>query len=723
MTQKLGNNSDRDSKTLSEANHNNSSDLDAIFRPSSVAVIGASTHKDSIGRVILHNIIMNDFKGKVFPVNPGAQVIHSIKCYPSVLEIPDPVDLAVIVVRRDLVLHVLEQCGAKGVKGVVIITSGYKEVGANGAAREREVVQVVKKYGMRLVGPNCFGVLNTESDVSLNATFSKQNPIPGKIGFMSQSGALGETILNYAQKLHLGFSMFASVGNKADISGNDLLTYWEDDPRTEVILLYLENFGNPQHFTKIAQRISRHKPIIAVKAGRTAAGARAISSHTGVLASIEVGIDAFFDQCGVLRVATVEGLFDLAAAFTNQPIPKGDRVAIVTNAGGPGILATDAVVGLGLKMAQFSDKTTDYLRANLDKAAAVGNPIDVIASGGPDAYRVAMEAAFQDENVDAIIVIFVPPIVVDERAVARAIIEAKTKYKNGKTVLGCFMGAPEGISGTDEMIEHNIPLYTFPESAAQALAAMVKYGRWKELPSGQSVSFDGKREVVQRIIDRTVRKKRLAILGQEAMAILSAYDIPVAKSETIRQAGKLSAAIKEVGLPLVMKIDNPDMIHKTDAGGVILDLRNEGEVKSALVQMKLKFGDRISGILLQEMVRDGVETIMGMHSDPSFGRLMMFGLGGVFVEVMQDVSFKILPFTDLDAREMIASVKGYPLLSGFRGNPAVDINLLEEVLLRLAQLVTDFPQFESFDINPFMASAERSGCKAVDAGFVLKGDG
>jgi acetyltransferase len=695
-------------------------DLDAIFRPSSVAVIGASTHKDSIGRVILHNIIMNDFKGKVFPVNPGAQVIHSIKCYPSVLEIPDPVDLAVIVVRRDLVLHVLEQCGAKGVKGVVIITSGYKEVGANGAAREREVVQVVKKYGMRLVGPNCFGVLNTEPDVSLNATFSKQNPIPGKIGFMSQSGALGETILDYAQKLHLGFSMFASVGNKADISGNDLLTYWEDDPRTEVILLYLENFGNPQHFTKIAQRISRHKPIIAVKAGRTAAGARAISSHTGVLASIEVGIDTFFDQCGVLRVATVEGLFDLAAAFTNQPIPKGDRVAIVTNAGGPGILATDAVVGLGLKMAQFSYKTTDYLRANLDKAAAVGNPIDVIASGGPEAYRVAMEAAFQDKNVDAIIVIFVPPIVVDERAVARAIIEAKTKYKNGKTVLGCFMGAPEGIGGTDEMVEHNIPLYTFPESAAQALAAMVKYGRWKELPSGQSVSFDGKREVVQRIIDRTVKKKRLAILGQEAMAILSAYDIPVAKSAAIRQAGKLSAAIKEVGLPLVMKIDNPDMIHKTDAGGVILDLRNEGEIKSALVQMKLKFGDRISGILLQEMVSDGVETIMGMHSDPSFGRLMMFGLGGVFVEVMKDVSFKILPFTDLDAREMVASVKGYPLLSGFRGNPAVDINLLEEVLLRLAQLVTDFPQFESFDINPFMVSAERPGCKAVDARFIIK---
>jgi len=407
--------------------------------------------KGSIGREILHNLIDSEFNGKVFPVNPKASVIHSIKCYSTILDVPDAVDLAIIIVPRDHVKIALEQCGEKGVKGVVVITSGFKEIGEKGAQKELELMEIVRKYNMRMVGPNCFGVLNTDTDFSMNATFSKTKPLVGKVGFMSQSGALGEAILDYASQIKLGFSMFASVGNKADISGNNLLQYWRDDPNTEIILLYLENFGDPYRFTKIARSVTRKKPVIAVKAGRTAAGAKAISSHTGVLAGMDIGTDALFSQCGVLRVSSVDELFDVALALSNQDLPKGDRIAIITNAGGPGILAADAIESLGMQMAVFENKTLKHLRDNLPEVAAVNNPVDVIASGGPDSYREAMDAVLSDKNVDAVIVIFVPPIVVDHRAVIEAIVEMIEKHKNNKTVLGCFMSAPELISGSEEL--------------------------------------------------------------------------------------------------------------------------------------------------------------------------------------------------------------------------------------------------------------------------------
>lgn len=691
--------------------------LDTIFKPTSVAVIGASTSKDAIGRVILHNIITNDFKGTVFPVNPKTPVINSIKCYPSVSDIPDPVDLAIIIIGRDYVKNVVEECGKLGIKAVVVITSGFKEVGPEGAKKEKELLAITKKYGMRMVGPNCFGVLNTDPEISLNATFSKQPLRRGNIGFVSQSGALGEAILDYAKKLHLGFSMFSSVGNKADISGNDLLTYWENDPDTEVILLYLENFGNPRNFTRIAQRITRKKPIIAVKAGRTSAGARAISSHTGALASIEVGIDAFFNQCGVLRVTTVNELFDLASAFANQPIPKGDRIAIVTNAGGPGILATDAIVSLGLKIAKFSEETISVLRANLDKAAAVKNPIDVIASGGPQEYKVAIEAMFQDPNVDAILIIFVPTVFIDKYSVAKAIGETVSKYENSKTVLSCFMGDPETEFRTAG--KYNIPIYTFPESAAKALSAMVKHSHWQQKEDGKFVRFKGDKQRVRQIIKEAKQQKSKVILGHEALQILDAYDIPVSNSIPIKNLGELKRGMKKLGLPLALKVVSPEMIHKTDVGGVKVNLRSEERVIATFDQMKQKFSSSAKSFLMQEMVKGNVETVLGMQRDPTFGPLMMFGLGGIYVEVMKDVTFKIHPITDLDAQEMVASIKGSPLLVGFRGAKPVDIDILKEVILRLAQLADDFPQFESFDINPFFAAPDATNSKAVDARFVL----
>jgi len=701
-----------------------SSRLDGIFRPKSIAVIGASTRKGTIGREIFHNLIEFEFNGKIFPVNPKASVIHSVKCYSTILDVPDAVDLAIIIVPRDYVKATLEQCGEKGIKGVVVITSGFKEVGELGARKELELVEIVRKYNMRMIGPNCFGVLNTDSKFSMNATFSKAKPLVGKVGFMSQSGALGEAILDYSNQIKLGFSMFASVGNKADVSGNDLLEYWRDDPNTEIILLYLENFGDPNRFTKVAKEVTRKKPVIAVKAGRTAAGAKAISSHTGVLAGLDVGSDALFSQCGVLRVSSVDELFDVALALANQELPKGDRIAVITNAGGPGILATDAIVSLGMQMAVFEDKTLQYLRDNLSEVAAVNNPIDVIASGGPDSYRVAMDAVLSDKNVDAVIVIFVPPIVVDHRAVIEAIVEMIEKHKNNKTVLGCFMSAFEVISGSEEMTKHQIPIYTFPESAAKAMSAMVRYRKWIDKPEGKFVEFKVNKAEVKKILDDAAKSKKKIIVGDEALNIINAYGVEIARSAKAKTQKDAIKALTELNFPLVMKIDDPTIAHKTDVGGVATDLRDQDEVIEALKDMKSKFSGSkrgFAGVVLQEMIKGGVETIIGLNYDPSFGPLMMFGLGGIYVEIMKDVAFKIHPLTDFDAKEMIQSIKGYPLLTGFRGAAAVDIKVLEETLLRISQLISDFPVFESFDINPFIVTTKGEKSRAVDARFILKG--
>jgi acetyl coenzyme A synthetase (ADP forming)-like protein len=698
--------------------------LDGIFRPRSIAVIGASSREGTIGHTILHNLIEHDFNGTVFPVNPKARVIHSIKCYSTVLDVPDAVDLAIIVVPSEFVAPTLEQCGAKGVKGVVVISSGFKEIGEEGVAKEGELMEIIRLHNMRMIGPNCFGVLNTASDISMNATFSRAQPPKGNVAFMSQSGALGEAILGYADELNLGFSMFASVGNKADVSGNDLLEYWRDDPQTEVVLLYLESLGNPREFTRIARGMTRKKPVVAVKAGRTDAGARAVTSHTGVLAGVDVGTDALFEQCGVLRVTSVDELFDTAVALTNQPLPRGDRIAVITNAGGPGILATDAVVSLGLKMARFQDKTLELLRKNLPAVASVSNPVDVIAAGGPDSYRTAMDAVLSDDNVDAVIVIFVPPVVVDHRAVINAIVEMIEKHKNDKTVLGCFMAVPSGVTGSEEMVKHKIPIYTFPESAAKAMAALVRRRKRMDKPEGKVVTFrvDGKR--AEGIVNRTVESKYSAIVGREALDLLEAYGVNIARSIRAKTQREAEKAASELGFPVAMKIDDSRILHKTDVGAVSTDLRNEKEVANAFRAMKGKFSKtkhKFAGVFVQEMVQSGVETIIGMYQDPSFGPLMMFGLGGVYVEVMKDVAFRIHPVTNYNVEEMINSIKGYPLLTGFRGGPTVDLKCLEETILRLSQLVSDFPQLESFDVNPFIVTANRKTSKAVDARFVLKG--
>ena len=450
--------------------------LDYIFRPRSVAVIGASPKKGTIGRELLHNIIENEFNGKVFPVNPNYPVIHSIKCFPKVSEIPDEVDLAIIIVPRDFVMGVVEDCGKKGVRGLVVITAGFKEAGPKGAELEKQLKEKVVGYGMRMIGPNCFGVVNTHPDVRLYATFGKTRPLAGKIGFISQSGAMGESMLYYAQQIGLGISQFASIGNKADVSGNDLLEYWREDAQTEVILMYLENFGNPRKFTRIARELSRKKPMIVVKSGRTLAGSRAAVSHTGSLAGLDIGVDALLEQAGVLRVSSVEEMFDLAAAFSLQPVPSGPKVAIVTNAGGPGIITTDAVVQMGLTLAKFSEETKSRIRAAVPEAANLENPVDLIATADAKAYGAALSAVKADSAVDSVIVLFVPPINIDQTAVAQSILEVHSRFK--KPMYTSLMGVSENSPPVALLRDNSIPAYAFPESIVKSLGGLERYRVW-----------------------------------------------------------------------------------------------------------------------------------------------------------------------------------------------------------------------------------------------------
>lgn len=696
--------------------------LDGIFKPKSVAVIGASTRRGTIGRELLHNIFVAEFNGKVFPVNPKAPVIHSIKAYSTILDVPDAVDLAIIIVPKQSVKDVVAQCGEKGVKGLVVISAGFSEVGSEGKKRELEVLKVVQEYRMRMIGPNCFGVVNTDPEVNLNATFGKVFPRCGRVGFITQSGAMGEVIMNHAKELGIGFSVVASIGNKADISSNDILEYFKDDPRTDIILLYLESFGNPRNFTSIVREISHIKPIVAVKSGRTKLGAKAASSHTGALAGLDVGVDALFDQAGVMRVDTVEELFDVAKALSTQPIPKKNRVVVVTNAGGPGILATDALINNGMEMPPLSPSTVRKLKKFIPAEASFSNPMDMVAGAGPKEFRLTLDAVKHDTRYDSIIPIFMPPVTVDQLEVARNIHESLADSK--KTILACFMGAGRGSEGIEYLKEHNIPVYIYPEAIAKTLATIYKYKERLSRPRGRVKTFSVKAEKVQRIVDKALEDGLDAVVGEAAIDILSAYGIPAASYKYAHSAEEAVEVANRIGYPVVMKINTPPILHKTEVGGVMVDLRTDKEVRSAFQALKKRVGQLKKGevfsVAIQQMISGGVETVMGMTVDPSFGPLIMFGLGGIYVEVMKDVSFRINPLTDEGAKEMIRSLRSYPLLTGFRGAPPVDLDTVAQTLLRLSQLVKDFDCFSEIDINPFIASPDKSKCKAVDARFIIK---
>jgi len=712
--------------------------LDPLFRPRSVAVIGASRERGTIGAEIFHNLLEHGFRGPVYPVNPRAAVVQSVQAYATIADVPGPVDLAVIVVPAAATPEILEACGKAGVRAAVVISAGFKETGEAGLARERTLVECARRHGMRLLGPNCLGVLNTEPDVRLDATFAPTYPPAGRIAFSSQSGALGLAILEYAAELNLGISQFVSVGNKADVSGNDLLEFWEHDPGTDLILLYLESFGNPRRFTQIARRVGRVKPIIAVKSGRTRAGVRAAASHTGSLAGSDAAVDALFIQSGVIRTDTIEELFDVAMLLAHQPVPRGSRVAIVTNAGGPGIMASDACESHGLEVPSLADATVTALRGFLPKEASTRNPVDMIASAAPGSFERAIPLVAADPGIDAVLVIYVPPIVTRPLDVAEAIVrgaavaaaDAVARNEIAKPILTCFLGKHGMTESLQSLHEGKIPSYAFPESAAIALARAVVYGRWRSEPEGRLRRFEdadvtGARAAIARAKARPGSEPTVWLDPDETREVLQAYGIALPASRVVHTVSEAIVVAEAFGFPVVLKLVSSTITHKSDVGGVALDLRSAEEVRAAYADIERRLEARgwkglMEGVLVQPMIQDGTEAIVGMVHDPSFGPLVMFGLGGVQVELLKDVAFRVQPLSDHDARDLVRGVRGFPLLAGYRGAPPRDVPALEELLLRVSQLAGEHEDVVEMDLNPVKVLEPRRGCLVVDARIAVR---
>lgn len=701
------------------------SSLDPILRPRSIAVIGASRKRDSIGWQIMDNLLTHGFDGPVYPVNPKADAIHSVPAYRSIGDVPAAVDLAVIVVPKQHVLTVVRESVDAGVRGFVVISAGFREVGGPGVEREQELLELVRSNGLRMVGPNCMGVLNTEPGVSMNATFAPATPPSGPVAFMSQSGAMGLSILDYAESLGIGISMFVSAGNKADVSGNDLLEYWRDDPETQLILLYIESFGNPSKFVEIAQEITRQKPICVVKSGRSGAGARAAASHTGALAQTDLATDAILRQAGAIRAQTVEELFDYAAAFSNQPLPRGKRVAIVTNAGGPGIILADACETHGLDVAALSDDTQKRLRDALPEEASVKNPVDMIASAGATSYELALDCVLRDPGVDAAIASFVPPLGIHTEDIAKALVRTNAAHPD-KTLLAVLMGQEGLPAGLATLHEADIPGYLFPESAARALSVLWRQKERQERPPGELVELDCDDDAVQAAVERTRAAGALKLSEADALRVLEAYRVPVTPWVLAEGSDASTACSRatELGFPVAAKIISPDIIHKTEFGAVRLDIETADELEQSIPEMlesvRRHFDGetpRIDGILLQQMAPKGREIIIGLNRMPSVGPMVLFGLGGIYVEALADVALRMCPITDVDAEEMIREVKMYKLLEGIRGEPPRDLEALADSLLRVSQLAGRHPDIAEMDINPLVSLAE--GAVAVDARIQL----
>jgi acetate---CoA ligase (ADP-forming) len=700
-----------------------SDQLKTIFSPRSVAVIGASAKPQSLGRAVFANLLFAGYDGCVYPVNTKAKHVLGVRAYPTVMDVPDEVDLAVVLVPAGFVPQVLKDAGRKGCKGAIVISAGFKEIGGSGIELERQLQAAAQEHGMAVVGPNCFGVINTDPGVSLNATFSRSFPLGGKIAFISQSGAVGVAALEYAAAEKIGFSKFISIGNKADISENDVLEALADDPETEVILLYLEALENPKEFLRLARRISEKKPILGVKSGRTLEGAKAAASHTGALAGSDEVYDSLFAQCGVIRVDTLEELFRLGMAFAKQPLPRGNRVAIVTNAGGPGIMATDNSVRYGLQLAGLDPKTKSILMNGLPPTVSLNNPIDLIGDADESRYQLAMQAALTDDNVDGVIVICVPQMLTNLEATSKAI--AQQARFSSKPVFAVYMATGDIEDSLKILEDAQIPHYRFPEDAARALSAMASYFQWRSRPRTETRHFeDIHQEKVREILSKAKKDRRKFLPEPEAHAVLQSYGLPMLRSKMVRDSAEAVVAAQEIGFPVVLKIVSPDIVHKVDVGGVRLNLESESDVRDAFAELlqhvnAARSNVEIWGVLVQEMVRGGKETILGMKRDPHFGALLMFGLGGIYVEVLRDVTFRIAPIRELGARHMIENIKGIKLLMGYRGEPPSDLDAIAESLLRLSQLVTDFPEIEEMDINPLIVLPSGSGARVVDARILI----
>ncbi|MGH2735189.1 MAG: GNAT family N-acetyltransferase [Actinomycetota bacterium] len=688
-----------------------------FFNPRSVAIVGASRKPGSIGSAVFRNMLLQGFNGPVYPINPKAEVVHSVRAYPSVLDVPGPVDLAVIVVPAPLVVDIAKECATKGVRALVIISAGFGETGEEGIARQRELMSVCRTAGMRVIGPNCMGIINTAPDVMLDASFAPLFPPRGRVGFSSQSGALGLAVIDYANQLGLGMSTFVSVGNKADISGNDLINYWETDEDTDLILLYLESFGNPRKFSRICRRVAKRKPIVAVKSGRSSAGARATSSHTGALiAASDITVDALFTQAGVIRTDTLNELFDVASLLANQPPPAGQRVAVVTNAGGPGILCADALEAAGLEVDALPDDVQAKLREFLPSEASTVNPVDMIASATPEQYRRAIQAVAACEEVDAVIVIFIPPLVTRPEEVAQAISQATSTLPREIPLLTVFMSS-HGVP--DELAGHGvrIPSYAFPEDAARALARATSYGVWRKRPDGEVPTFtDSRKDEAAAVIAEALQAEPVWLTPDQTARLLSCYKLPLVEQRLAGSPEEAGRLADEIGAPVALKAIAPKLVHKTEAGAVRLDLRGAAEVARHAQEMAdavERAGHEVERWLLQPMVPGGVEMIVGVVHDQSFGPVVACGAGGTAVELLKDVRVRITPLSDRDARDMLRGLATYPLLEGYRGAPAADIAALEELLLRVSALVEAHPEILEMDCNPVKVLPD--GVAIVDA--------
>jgi acetyltransferase len=697
--------------------------LKAFFEPASVAVIGASTDPAKLGHAVLKNLVEGGYtrRGNVYPINPKAKEVLGHPAYPSVLDVSEPIELAVIVIPYPYVPAALRTCGQKGIPAAIVISAGFREAGMEGLERERELIAIAHEFNIRLIGPNCLGVIDTFTP--LNATFAAGSPPSGPMAFTSQSGALGIAILDWAQAGRLGMSKFVSLGNKADVDEIDLLRAWVDDEHTRVILMYSEELSNGQEFIRVAREVTQTKPVIAIKSGVTQSGARAVSSHTGSLAGSEQAYQAAFRQAGVLQADSLESLFDMALAFGYQPPLRGDRMAIVTNAGGPGILATDALERSGLTIARFELETIKVLRRHLPDTANTVNPVDVLGDATPDRYRFALETVAADPNVDGLLAMLVPQAVLDIEAMAEVVVSvAKQTHQ---PVLACFMGEKRMAPGIEILTAQGLPNYPFPERAACALRAMAAYREIRARPMPEFIEFDADRAATRSVLDAARDEGRVTIGDAEAREILKAYGLSIPRSELAGTPQHATELARQIGYPVVLKIASPDILHKTDVDGVKVGLRSAEEVQDAFELMVYRAQRylpeaRLWGCLVQQMVPPGgLEVLIGMVRDPQFGPLVTFGLGGIYVETLRDVSFRIAPFSPQEAEAMLGEIRTHALLDGVRGRPSADKAAIVDALLRVGQLVQDFPEIVELDINPLVVYPQGQGAVAVDMRLAL----
>jgi acetate---CoA ligase (ADP-forming) len=694
--------------------------LEPLFSPKSVAVIGATESRDKPGYAILFNIIKSGFGGAIYPVNPGKDTIMDLPCYRSIDAIPDHIDLAVVVIPQKQVLGTLEMCGKLGVGAVIVISAGFRETGHEGLLAEHAIAEIAGRFQMPVLGPNCLGMISTLTPV--NATFAKDTPPKGKIAFMSQSGALCTSILDIALAEQIGFSYFVSLGNKADLNEIDFLEAWSNSPNVKVVLAYLEGITDGTRFIEVARQMTKRVPMVAIKAGVTSSGSRAVSSHTGALAGSARAYEAAFTQAGVVRANSMGDLFDYAIALAQQPLPKNNRVAVITNAGGPGIMATDAIERSGLALTSLSAEITESLRAVLPAAASILNPVDLLGDATTERYKAAINLVLQDTNVGTLMVILTPQFSTDIDEIARVV--AAAENPNNIPILSCFMGEASIQNALKILTQAQVPNYIMPERAVAALSVMVKQRQWQEAPAPPYESQDLDIQQVLGVFEKVRHDGRLTIGDAEARAILEAYHIPVPAAKLCRNADEAVEFAEQIGYPVVMKIASPDILHKTDIGGVRMNVRTAIDVRDSFDLITFRATRymplaEIWGCLVQQQVYGGREVIIGMNRDPQFGPLVMFGLGGIYVEALKDVTFRIAPFSRQDAVEMMRELRSYNLLRGVRGEARADLRAIADTLLKVSQLVVDFPDIVEMDINPLMVFDEGKGVMGIDMRLVL----